>query len=81
MPMPRGKFITFYGINNIGKTTHARRLCRRLVDRGIRAEFLKYPIYSIEPTGSFLNKILRSGAKQTISEEELQMWFALNRFQ
>ena len=79
----RGKLITFYGINNIGKTTQSQLLVKRLRDEGIDAVFVKFPIYDIEPTGQFLNRVLREsdGRVQKIPEEELQMWFALNRFQ
>lgn len=73
--------ITLYGINNIGKSTHAKRLVERLKNEGKDVVYLKYPVYEIEPTGVFLNKILRSGEAQKISEEELQMWFTLNRYQ
>lgn len=73
--------ITLYGINNIGKTTQAMRLVERLKAAGHDAVYVKYPVYDIEPTGSFLNGFLRSGEAQKISEEELQMWFTLNRYQ
>lgn len=73
--------ITLYGINNIGKTTHALRLVERLKKEGYDAVHVKYPVYDIEPTGVFLNQLLRSGGAQGISEEELQMWFTLNRYQ
>lgn len=73
--------ITLYGINNIGKTTHALRLVERLKAEGYDAVHVKYPVYDLEPTGVFLNQFLRSGGAQTISEEELQMWFTLNRYQ
>lgn len=76
-----GKFITMYGINNIGKSTHAKRLVKRLKARGIDAVYVKYPVYELDPTGIFINDVLRSGDEQEISEEELQMWFALNRYQ
>lgn len=74
-------FITIYGINNIGKTTHAKRLVERLNKLGKKAVYLKYPIYDQKPTGPFINKILRSSGKQKMSEEELQLWFVLNRYQ
>jgi len=76
----KGKFITLYGINNIGKTTHAKWLVANLRSEGYSAEYIKYPHYDVEPTGPMINNILRS-EKQTISEEELQMWYTLNRFQ
>lgn len=78
--MFRGKFITFYGINNIGKSTHARILADRLKKEGFDPMYIKYPIYDLKPSGPYLNKILRNG-QQNISEEELQLWFAINRHQ
>lgn len=77
----RGIFITIYGINNIGKTYHAKRLASRLRALGKKAVYIKYPIYSQKPTGPLLNKILRSHGKQKMKEEELQLWFVLNRYQ
>lgn len=76
----KGKFITFYGINNIGKSTQAQLLKKRLSNSGYDVVFVKFPVYDLEPTGPYLNRFLRKG-KQEISEEELQMWFALNRHQ
>lgn len=73
-------FITFYGINNIGKTYHARRLTQRLNDAGRKAIYIKYPIYDLAPSGPYLNKILREHG-QNMSEQELQLWFVLNRYQ
>jgi len=73
--------ITLYGINNIGKTTHARRLVDKLKAEGHDAVYVKYPVYDVEPTGRYLNDFIRSGGAQEISEEELQMWFTLNRHQ
>lgn len=79
----KGKLIAIYGINNIGKTTHALRLVERLMLEGYKAVYVKYPVYSLRPTGVFLNRVLRESHdnKQTMSEEELQMWFTLNRYQ
>jgi thymidylate kinase len=79
--MQKGKFITIYGINNIGKSTHARILTERLIKEGYDAEFLKYPNYSVEPSGKFLDHVLRGSDKQELTEEELQLWFVLNRYQ
>lgn len=73
-------FIAIYGINNVGKTTHARRLVARLKKLGKKAVYIKYPIYSLPPSGPYLDRTLRSHA-QRISEEELQLWFVLNRYQ
>lgn len=77
----KGFFITIYGINNIGKTHHSKRLVERFNKMGHRAVYLKYPIYDQKPTGPLINKILRSHSKQKMSEEELQLWFVLNRYQ
>lgn len=79
--MRKGVFITIYGINNIGKTTHARLLCERLRKEGFKTHYLKYPVYDIFPTGPFINKVLRNPKGQKISEDELQLWFVLNRYQ
>lgn len=80
--MKRGKLITLYGINNIGKSTQCKILIDNLKKHGHDAVYIKYPVYSIEPTGVFINKVLReSGGRQNITEDQLQMWFTLNRYQ
>lgn len=73
--------ITLYGINNTGKSTQALRLVARLKEEGHDAEYVKYPVYDLEPTGPYLNQVLRNGGTQSMSEEELQLWFTLNRYQ
>lgn len=75
----KGKFITIYGINNIGKSTQAIKLIDRLTQANIDAVLLKYPIYDLEPTGPIINQILRNSEKQQISETELQTLFTQNR--
>lgn len=77
--MTRGKFINLLGINNLGKSTQAKLLVENLQNYGLKAEYLKYPIYDLEPTGPQINEILRSGKKQELSEEELQKIYAQNR--
>ncbi len=119
----QGKFLALYGINNIGKSTQTNLLVQRLLVAGVRVEYVKYPIYDLDPTGKMLNEILRgkkqSGVqtlmnffpgtkvkrpgttrhtagqsaifqthtivkkelRQRVSEEELQMWYSLNRYQ
>ena len=79
--MKRGKFITFYGINNIGKSTQCKILLENLKKHGHDAVYIKYPVYSTPPSGPFLNNLLRNSGKQQISEDELQMWYTLNRYQ
>jgi len=76
-----GKLITIYGVNNMGKTTHSKLLVERLNKEGHKAFHVKYPVYDIEPTGSFLNSVLRNKEGQKITEDELQLWFILNRYQ
>ena len=73
-------FVAIYGINNIGKTTQVQLLKENYIKQGLKVFTLKYPIYDIDPSGTFLHTVLRS-RQQTLSEEELQMWFALNRYQ
>lgn len=73
-------FVAIYGINNIGKTTQVGLLKENFIKQGLKVFTLKYPIYDIDPSGTFLHTVLRS-RQQTLSEEELQMWFALNRYQ
>ena len=74
-------FITVYGINNVGKTTHTKRLVNRLREEGHDAIRIKFPVYDVHPSGDYLNTLLRSGQEQTISEQELQLWFVINRYQ
>jgi dTMP kinase len=77
----KGKFIVLYGINNLGKTTQAKLLVERLQKEGKIAEYLKYPIYSLEPSGTLLNEYLRLGNPQNFSPREAQIIYTLNRTQ
>lgn len=77
----KGKFIVIYGINNIGKTTQAKLLVKKLKEIDKPAVYVKYPVYSMKPTGHLLNKILRSGKPQGVPEEDLQLLYVLNRYQ
>jgi len=77
----KGKFITIYGINNIGKTTHSKKLVDKLKNEGYKSVYVKYPVYDVEPSGGFIDRILRGEKGQNISEDELQLWFVLNRYQ
>ena len=74
----RGVFIVIYGVNNIGKSTQAKRLAEYLKGHGFKAEYLKYPIYD-SPTGIQISEILRSGKKQKLIEEEFQTLYYQNR--
>ncbi len=77
--MKKGLFITIYGVNNIGKSTHRRILCERIQREGFEVVSLKYPIYDLEPTGTKLNSIVRGEGGQHVSEEDLQTLFTQNR--
>lgn len=79
--MTRGKFIVLYGINNLGKTTQAKLLVEKLYSFGRRAEYLKYPVYSLDPSGSMLAEYLRQGNPYRLSAREAQIIYALNRSQ
>ncbi|MBU1557354.1 hypothetical protein KKC45_00085 [Patescibacteria group bacterium] len=74
-----GKFVVLYGINNLGKTCQAKRLVRVLKDTGYKAEYLKYPIYDLEPTGPMINDYLRNGNPDNLGLREVQMLYAQNR--
>lgn len=76
-----GKFITIYGINNIGKSTQSRILVENLTRAGYKAKHIKYPVYDLAPTGHFLDSVMRNPDGQKISEDELQLWFVMNRYQ
>lgn len=76
-----GKLIVLYGINNLGKSTQAKLLVEKLQASGYQAEYLKYPIYSLNPSGTLLNDYLRNGNPDRLNSREAQIIFALNRTQ
>jgi thymidylate kinase len=78
----KGKLITLYGINGIGKTTQTERLVGFLEERGLKASRLKYPVYGLEPEGPFIYKYLRDPefrSRNPRTTEELQKLYADNR--
>jgi dTMP kinase len=78
----KGLFITIYGVNNLGKTTHCEILEKKLLEMGFKVKRIKYPVYSVEPSGSYINRVLREkGFRENISGEEFQLWYVLNRYQ
>jgi len=79
--MNKGKFIVLYGINNLGKTTQAKLLVERLQQEGRKAEYLKYPVYDLEPTGPMINNFLRGGNQFDLSLRESQILNVINRMQ
>jgi dUTP pyrophosphatase len=76
-----GKLIVLYGINNLGKSTQAKLLVTRLKANGYQAEYLKYPIYELNPSGQILNDYLRLGNTLQLTPREVQIIYALNRDQ
>ena len=76
-----GKLIVFYGINNLGKSTQARLLVEKLQEQGYKSEYIKYPIYDLEPSGRMLNDYLRNGNPLNLNAKEVQAIYALNRTQ
>ncbi|MCX6800304.1 MAG: hypothetical protein NT091_04125 [Candidatus Falkowbacteria bacterium] len=79
--MKKGKLIVIYGINNIGKSTQAKLLVGRLISLGLKAEYIKYPLYDIEPSGEIINGYLRLGNQYRLSPREVQLFYSLNRTQ
>lgn len=77
----KGKFIVLYGINNLGKSTQAKMLVDRLVQEGYTAEYLKYPVYDLEPSGTLINEYLREGNPHNLSAREIQLMYVWNREQ
>ncbi len=79
--MAKAKFIVFYGINNLGKTTQAKKLVERLNKEGYKSEYLKYPIYDLKPSGPILNDYLRHNNPYNLSPREAQIIYTNNRIQ
>ncbi|HNX10726.1 MAG TPA: hypothetical protein PKI61_01140 [bacterium] len=78
--MARGKFIVLYGINNLGKTTQAKKLNEKLNQSGQTCEHIKYPMYALEPTGPIINEYLRQDNPYGLSAREAQIFYTFNRF-
>lgn len=76
-----GKLIVLYGINNLGKTTQAKMLAEKLKQTGIKAEYLKYPLYDLAPSGTLINDYLRQGNFYKLTPREAQIIYTLNRTQ
>jgi dTMP kinase len=79
--MTRGSFIVLYGINNLGKSTQAKKLVERLQSEGHKTVYLKYPIYDLAPSGPMLNAYLREGNPHNLNAREAQLLYVLNRTQ
>jgi thymidylate kinase len=76
-----GKLIALYGINNLGKSTQAKRLVERLQSEGKQAYYLKYPLYNLAPSGPLINGYLRNGNPNDLSPREYQIVHVVNRTQ
>lgn len=79
--MKKGKLIVLYGINNLGKSTQAKLLVEKLKQGGQLAEYLKYGIYDLEPSGPILDAYLRQGNPYNLTPREFQLVHVLNRTQ
>lgn len=77
----RGKFIVIYGINNLGKSTQAKLLVEKMREDKLKAQYLKYPLYDLSPSGPILNDYLRNGNPFSLGSREAQILYALNRTQ
>jgi thymidylate kinase len=76
-----GKIITLYGINNLGKSTQVSMTVERLRGLGLSATSIKYPIYSLEPTGPIIFDYLRTGNPLKLTPTEVQLIYIQNRLQ
>ena len=56
--MKKGLFVVLHGINNLGKTTQAKLLVEKLQSEGHKAEYMKYPVYDLDPSGKIPDQIL-----------------------
>ena len=74
----KGKLITFYGINNLGKSTQAKLLEKKMIEAGRNVVYYKYPFYDL-PSGKILNSYLREGNPFNLTPREVQTIYAFNR--
>lgn len=78
----KGQFIVFYGINSLGKSTQAKMLVENLIVKlGKNAEYLKYAIYNLEPSGILISNYLKEGNAYGFTAREFQILQVLNRTQ
>ncbi|MFA6551324.1 MAG: dUTP diphosphatase [Patescibacteria group bacterium] len=80
-PKSCGKLIVLYGINNLGKTIQAKLLVEKLRQTGVEAEYLKYPLYDLAPSGTLINDYLRQGNFHKLTPREVQILYTFNRTQ
>ncbi len=78
----KGQFIVFYGVNSLGKSTQAKMLVENLIVKlGKNAEYLKYAIYNLEPSGLLIANYLKEGNSYGFTPREFQLLQVLNRTQ
>lgn len=78
----KGKIIVLYGANNLGKTTQAKLLVENLIIQyNKNCEYLKFPIYDLEPTGPLIGNYLKQGNLFSFTPREFQILQVLNRTQ
>ncbi len=78
--MAKGKLIVLYGVNNLGKTTQAKLLVDKIKQSGQAAEYVKYHIYDLEPTGPIINDYLRADNPYNLTPREFQILSAVNKY-
>ncbi|MBI2046398.1 MAG: hypothetical protein HYT28_03200 [Parcubacteria group bacterium] len=76
----KGLFIVLYGTNRVGKTTQAINLLERINKAGrLIAQYLKFPNYTLLPTGPRINDYLRKGNPERLTPEKFQELCTQNR--
>lgn len=79
--MTKGKFIVFYGINRLGKTTQSEIVSREIeVRNSVDVLRIKYPVYDLEPTGPRINAYLRKRNPENLTPFQHQVLQLQNRF-
>jgi thymidylate kinase len=81
-PKSKGNLIVFYGANNLGKSTQISQLISKLAEYGHSSFIvLKYPIYTLEPTGPVIYDIVHGSETHAIDYKslEFQKLYAQNR--
>jgi len=56
-------------------------LVAKLRQKGLAAEYIKYPIYDLAPSGTLINDYLRQGNFHKLTPREAQIIYTLNRTQ
>lgn len=71
--------IALYGINNIGKSTQVKHLVSLFREKGFTVEYIKYPVYSLKPSGELLDYYLRNPQAPRIDGKAFQELYIQNR--